>query len=362
MSGTSMDAVDVAIVDFNDRALLKHYKQFPLDETLKQHIRPLNGDSPLSDIARVDHMMGHVFADAVIQSLRDTDTSPEQIMAIGSHGQTVFHHPDKTWQTSIQLGDPNIICAKTGITTVADFRRMDMTLGGQGAPLAPAFHRFQFRDNNKNRTILNIGGIANITNLPADANADVVGFDTGPGNGLLDDWNYRHNQSSMDKDSKWALSGEINPELLNMLKNDPYFTLLPPKSTGREYFNLDWLDKYLSGIEQIRPNDVQATLLELSMETIAEAVQTSFPACEEIYVCGGGAKNPTMVRRLGELLEEQQVSATGQLGIDPDAVEAVTFAWLAYCRLNGFAIDLKSITGSKRKLLAGAVYEPAPLK
>ncbi len=356
MSGTSMDAVDVALVEFDQHASLIAYRQYPIDEQLKHKIRPVNASTSLQDVAEIDYRLGELFASSVNRFLLDTNTSAEKIKAIGSHGQTVYHRPASDWQTSIQLGDPNIICARTGITTVADFRRMDMACAGQGAPLAPAFHRYQFRSTDINRTVLNIGGIANISNLPAIAEMDITGFDTGPGNGLLDDWNFMHNKTAMDKDSNWAKSGSINADLLNRLLDDPYFKLEPPKSTGRDYFNLDWLNDQMQEMN-IKAVDVQATLLQLSIQTIADSITATFPGCEEIYACGGGAQNKTMLERLQALLPEQKVMTTASLGIDPDAVEAVTFAWLAYCRITEQLIDLGSITGADRKILPGAVYK-----
>lgn len=356
MSGTSMDAVDVALVEFDQHASLIAYRQYPIDEQLKRKIRPVNAITSLQDVAEIDCRLGELFASSVNQFLSDTNTPADKIEAIGSHGQTVLHRPGQDWQTSIQLGDPNIICARTGITTVADFRRMDMACAGQGAPLAPAFHRYQFRSTDKNRTVLNIGGIANISNLPATSEIKIAGFDTGPGNGLLDDWNFIHNKTAMDKDSSWAESGSINAELLNRLLEDAYFKLEPPRSTGRDYFNLDWLNDQMRGMN-VAAVDVQATLLELSMRTIADAITATFPGCEEIYACGGGAQNKTMLERLHTLLPKQKVMTTANLGIDPDAVEAVTFAWLAYCRMTEQLIDLGSITGADREILPGAVYK-----
>lgn len=356
MSGTSMDAVDIALVEFDSHARLIDYRQYPIDEALKHRLRPLSASSSFQEIAEMDYRLGELFADSVNRFLRDTDTTVDKVEAIGSHGQTVYHRPEKDWKTSVQLGDPNIICARTGITTVADFRRMDMACAGQGAPLAPAFHRYQFRSPDTNRTVLNIGGIANISNLPAATDMDIVGFDTGPGNGLLDDWNFKHHETAMDTDSDWALSGNVNEALLNKLLHDPYFKLTPPKSTGRDYFNLAWLDQHSLDMNMAAV-DVQATLLELGMRTIADAITLSFPECEEIYVCGGGAKNKTMLDRLQALLPEQDVKTTDALGIDPDAVEAVTFAWLAYCRMTEQLLDLRSITGSDRAILPGGVYK-----
>ena len=356
MSGTSMDAVDIAMVEFDQHADLLDYRQYPIPENLKQQVRAINGNTALEQMAEIDHKLGQLFADAVNRFLTDSNTKASSITAIGSHGQTVYHRPEPDWRTSLQLGDANVICARTGIGTVADFRRMDMACNGQGAPLAPAFHRYQFRGAGKNRTVLNIGGIANISILPADETIDISGFDTGPGNGLLDDWNYKHNQTDMDRDSQWAGTGKVNDELLREMMADPYFALSPPKSTGRDYFNMAWLQRQ-TNTKDISPEDIQATLLEFSMQTIAQAIETCFQECEEIYVCGGGASNPAMLGRLQALLPSTKLMTTEVLGIHPDAVEAVTFAWLAYCRINETKLELSSITGADRPILAGAIYK-----
>ncbi len=356
MSGTSMDAVDVAMVEFAQHASLLDYRQYPIPENLKQQVRAINGNTVLQQVAEIDNKLGQLFADAINRFLTDSNTSADHIAAIGSHGQTVYHRPGHDWRTSIQLGDANVICARTGIDTVADFRRMDMACNGQGAPLAPAFHRYQFHSASKNRTVLNIGGIANISILPSDNSLEITGFDTGPGNGLLDDWNYRHNQTDMDRDSQWASTGEINNKLLQEMMADPYFKLPPPKSTGRDYFNMDWLQRQ-ANTRDLCPEDIQATLLEFSMQTIANAIKTHFQECEEIYVCGGGASNPAMLSRLQLLLASTKLMTTEELGIHPDAIEAVTFAWLAYCRVTETKLNLTSITGANRPILAGAIYK-----
>ncbi|MEM7027651.1 MAG: anhydro-N-acetylmuramic acid kinase [Pseudomonadota bacterium] len=355
MSGTSMDAVDVAVVDVADTVTLKYYFEHPIPHDLRQYVRRIHGDSCLSDVAEIDNKLGNLFADAVNQVIDSNEINREQISAIGSHGQTVFHKPDEN-KNSIQLGDPNVICAKTGIKTVADFRRMDMAFGGQGAPLAPAFHQFQFQDKKINRAILNIGGIANISLLPKAIDASVIGFDIGPGNCLLDDWNQKHNQTFMDKDSEWAAQGQVIPELLTLLFADPYFLLPYPKSTGRDYFNLNWLSDKLKDFRDIKHEDVQATLLELTTHSIANCIKQYFSECEELLICGGGANNPAITSRLAELLSSISVDTTSKAGIEPDAVEAVTFAWLAYCRVNNISLKLESITGSEKEVLLGGIY------
>ncbi len=351
-----MDAVDTALVEFDNKAILKHYRQFPIEEALRTRVRQINADTPLAEVAVIDIILGQLFAAAVNALLKETGLKAEDIAAIGSHGQTVFHQPDKPYPTSLQIGDPNTLCAMTGITTVADFRRMDMVMGGQGAPLAPAFHEYQFGTTERHRVIINLGGIANITQLPAGDNKTVSGFDTGPGNGLLDDWNFIHNSTAMDKDGEWAKTGKILPGLLDKLLADPYFATEPPKSTGRDYFNLDWLDKHLSCLNNYNAVDVQATLLELTVSSIANALKQSFPEIEEVFICGGGAHNTYMLEKLRPLLNNVTIETTAKLGLDPDAVEAVTFAWLGYRRTSHLPLDLSSITGAQKHILPGAVY------
>ena len=234
-----------------------------------------------------------------------------------------------------------------------------MAAGGQGAPLAPAFHACYLRSGESDRVILNIGGIANITLLPRNPAAAVTGFDTGPGNGLLDDWNYLHNGTPMDRDSAWAGTGNAVDNLLQDLLADPYFSLPPPKSTGRDYFNLAWLNSHLKAYAAAAPADVQATLLQLSARSITDAVTREAPATAEIYVCGGGVHNPRLLELVRQRLPAIHIAATSEVGLDPDAVEAVTFAWLAKRRLDGMPGNLPAVTGAEKEVLLGGVYAPS---
>ncbi len=357
MSGTSMDAIDVALVKFNNKAILKFYREYPINNSLRHRIRVINEKSELGHIADLDHELGHLFANSVNNLLEEAKIKSEEIIAVGSHGQTILHKPSTKYNTSIQIADPNIICAKTGITTVADFRRMDMAFGGQGAPLASAFHQYQFQNNDKSFVILNIGGIANITLLPA--NNKVVGFDTGPGNGLLDDWIKLNRDEKFDKNSSWAQSGKINQGLLCSLLNDDYFFLSTPKSTGREYFNLKWLNIHLSKQPlYISPEDIQATLLQLSVISICNTINDVAKDYDEVLVCGGGAYNPVCLRLINDLLPNMKVSTTKDYDLSPDCIEAVTFAWLAKRRLENKTASLPNVTGANRKVLLGGVYRP----
>lgn len=358
MSGTSMDAVDTALVQFTDNTLeVVAYEQFPIEQNLKAAVRALNTNSSLEEVTEYDVRLGHLFADSVNEILRLANIPAEDIIAVGSHGQTILHLPDATYPRTLQIGDPNIIAQKTGITAVADFRRRDIASGGQGAPLAPGFHNFIFRNQQTNRLILNLGGIANFTVLPKNSEQSILGFDTGPGNGLLDDWNRRNNGSDMDRDSNWAATGQIDMPLLDKMLADPFLKLPPPKSTGRDCFNMGWINNMLASINhKVEAANVQATLLELTTRTIADAALLHASQTNEIYLCGGGAHNQRMVARLKELLPSIIIEDTGKLGVDPDAVEAVCFAWLAKQTIDRQSGNEPSVTGAAANVILGGVY------
>jgi anhydro-N-acetylmuramic acid kinase len=280
-----------------------------------------------------------------------------EIRALGSHGQTVRHHPAGAYPFTSQLGNPAVIAELTRITTVADFRARDVAAGGQGAPLAPGFHAAQFRSPAVDRVILNLGGIANITYLPSAGAQPVIGFDTGPGNTLIDQWTYRHRQQRFDRDGAWAATGRVSGALLERLLADPYFAMAPPKSTGREHFHLDWLQGHLAALGQVlAAQDVQATLLELTARSVARALTGFVPGVRELYVCGGGSHNRALMAALSERLPEMTLHTTEELGIHPDWVEAVAFAWLAHQTLEGLPGNLPSVTGARRPVILGAIY------
>ena len=354
-----MDAIDTALVNIDAGSIsLLAYQQFPIPDQIRSAVRNLSAASPLDEVMRMDVALGRLFADAVLKIIELAGKQSQDIRAVGSHGQTVLHHPDSTEPRTLQIGDANIIAYRTGIPTVADFRRADMAAGGQGAPLAPALHAAFFRSATGDRVILNIGGIANITLLPAAADIEVTGFDTGPGNGLLDDWNRRHRGTTMDENGVWAASGRVDKPLLNLLLADPYFSKAPPKSTGRDYFNLEWLDGLLGIYAQTPgPEHVQATLEMLTAHNVADAIRLYAGSSREIYVCGGGTHNIHLMQTLETCLPEATIATTDPLGIPPDAVEAVTFAWLAHCRMEGIPGNLPSVTGAERPVMLGAVYE-----
>lgn len=361
MSGTSLDGIDAALVSFakDQPDLISHYSHaFPpeLKKTLLLITDP-KWTGSLLQIGILNQELGYLFAEAVNTLLNESKFTSQQVTSIGSHGHTVWHQPTGRFPFSTQLGDANIISENTGITTISDFRGRDIAAGGQGAPLVPAFHYHTLSHPEKNRIILNIGGIANITFLPSrESKKDILGFDTGPGNGLMDAWIHRHKGHSFDKNGDWARSGKILPEALSILLKNPYFRMEIPKSTGKEAFNLGWLTKQLDNILLNRDSkDIQATLLELTVRTIVDQI----PKCDEIFVCGGGVHNLQLMRRLQEKLPSIPIESTSTLGIDPDWMEAIAFAWLAKQTSNGQAGNLPVTTGAKGYRILGATYPKA---
>ncbi|WP_275657092.1 anhydro-N-acetylmuramic acid kinase [Photobacterium sanguinicancri] len=364
MSGTSMDGVDAVLVEIDStQTHLVASISFPMGESLKHSLLDVCLGQPtnLQTIGELDHRLGHLFADAVNTLITKANVQPEDIKAIGSHGQTVFHSPDCEYAFTMQLGDANIISAKTGICTVADFRRKDMAFGGQGAPLVPAFHQQLFSCSETSRVILNIGGIANITVL--QPNQHVIGYDTGPGNMLMDAWISFHQQKSYDNNAEWALTGSVNHALLEQLLAEPYLALSAPKSTGRELFNLPWLQQHLAILAQekgitLTPQDVQATLVEFTAMTIANDVRTF--TCNnvpnELLICGGGVHNPLLINRLQTALPQWQILSTSERGVDSDNMEAMAFAWLAYRTLHQLPGNLPDVTGASNAIALGAIY------
>ena len=364
MSGTSMDAVDTVLADFGnpDHPRILAYRQFSIDPDLRTDVRKLNAESSVAEVTRCDYILGELFADSVNRILDHAQVSHQQVEAVGSHGQTILHLPDDPQPRTLQIGDPNLITARTGIATIADFRRMDMAFAGQGAPLAPAFHQRVFGSEHAGRAVLNIGGIANFTLLKAKPDTPILGFDTGPGNGLLDDWNQLHQGTEMDRDSAWAMSGKVQETLLKLFMEDDYFRLPPPKSTGRDYFNLDWVERQLRRLpEEITPADVQATLLQLSIHSIAEGFRREAGSTREIFVCGGGVHNPALLNGLRSQLADVTLASTAELGVDPDAVEALTFAWLAKRTIDRETGSEPGVTGAREPRVLGGLYQTRKL-
>jgi anhydro-N-acetylmuramic acid kinase len=359
ISGTSMDGVDAALVDLAaaPRLLATHTQAYP--DELRARVAELcsGARNELEKYARLDGELGVLFADAALALLTQAGVRPRQVEALGSHGQTVRHYPGLRPGSSLQAADPNIIATRTGITTVADFRRRDLSVGGQGAPLLPVFHDLLFRKRGVARVVLNLGGIANITILPADPRAPVAGFDTGPANTLMDHWASRHLGLPMDVDGKWASGGRVDNALLELMLEDRYFAAAPPKSTGTDYFGLKWLDRRLKrrGGRPTRRN-VQTTLCELSARTIVDAIVRHAAETREVLVCGGGVHNLALMFRLQVLLGDVPVRSIEDFGVAPDWIEAMAFAWLAQQTLAGRPGNLPAVTGASRPVTLGGIY------
>jgi anhydro-N-acetylmuramic acid kinase len=363
MSGTSLDGIDIAMVEFKTRSwhvIETAYQPFPA-EMREKLLGLCNAPSLDVDLlGRTDGLLGQLYAEAVLEMLLKSKLPAKDIVAIGSHGQTIRHRPllepsnsriPQPLPYTLQIGDPNIIAERTGITTVADFRRRDLAAGGQGAPLVPAFHAYALHSAQERRGVLNIGGIANITRL----SDEISGFDTGPGNTLIDAWTQLHFQKSCDQGGELAANGVLDRTLLAAMMADPYFQMPPPKSTGREYFNLQWLKKYLpaSGISAL---DVLATLTHLTAHSIADAIRRFVPQIDRVLVCGGGTHNDYLMMLLAGLLAPRQVGSTQEAGLDPDFVEATAFAWLAKQTLEHKPGNLTSVTGARKAVILGGVY------
>ena len=374
ISGTSADGIDAALVSFERwadssvtaqpfvtgdsiRATLALGRTYPYPHSLRAQVLALSQHDapslPLDAIGSLDTQLGQAFAAAANASIDASGIDRNRILAIGSHGQTLRHQPSGEYPFSLQLGDANVIAERTGITTVADFRRRDIAAGGQGAPLLPIFHAAMLRDPNEARAVLNLGGIGNLTLLPVDG--AVTGFDTGPANGLMDAWCEHHLGTAFDAAGAFAARGHIDDALLARLLGNPYFALPAPKSTGRDQFHLGWLDAQLQGVT-IAPEDVQATLCELTAASIANALRTAQPETKRVLVCGGGVHNPVLLARLAARLPAIAIESTAVHGLDPDFVEAMAFAWLARETLAGRPGNLPEVTGARGLRVLGAIY------
>jgi anhydro-N-acetylmuramic acid kinase len=357
MSGTSLDGIDIALTSIeaprNIRLLGARCVPFPLElrNALLNLCQPGHDEVRRSALAGQD--WARLAADGVNALLEELGVTAGQITAIGSHGQTIRHHPEQGF--SVQIGAPSLLAEMTGVTVVADFRSRDLAAGGEGAPLVPAFHHWLLSHPDVHRVLVNIGGFANLTLLRP--NEPVTGFDSGPGNVLMDEWITRHLGLPYDQEGRWAGEGKVDDALLSAMLADPYFRRGAPKSTGREYFNATWLGQQLeSQPRPPAPVDVQATLLELTARSIAEAARATAHGCDELYICGGGAHNRVLMSRLQSLLEPLPVSSTQALGVDPDWMEAMAFAWLAWRRLTDQPGNLPAVTGARGERVLGAVY------
>jgi anhydro-N-acetylmuramic acid kinase len=361
MSGTSADGIDAALIKLSvgGRPVLVATHAYPLDPPIRGEIQALmrDGLNEVERLGELDIVLGEMFAAAANGVLRKSGLARKDIRAIGSHGQTLRHRPRAAYPFSLQIGNPSMIAERTGITTVADFRARDMAAGGQGAPLVSAFHHRMFHSHQRHRVIINIGGIANVTSLPSDVAQQVSGFDTGPGNTLLDQWINQHQARAHDEAGQWAASGRASTDLLGKLLSDPYFEAQPPKSTGREHFNLNWLQDHLKRLTA-PPSaaDVQATLVQLTAQSIARAIRQYLPQAQEAYVCGGGAHNRELMLALTASLPGITVATTETLGLAPDWVESSAFAWLAHQAMEREPGNIPSVTGARRAVVLGGIY------
>jgi anhydro-N-acetylmuramic acid kinase len=365
ISGTSADGIDAALLRFDPVPTLLAACTFAFSEDLRSRLLGLmHAESlPIDAFGELDAEVGEAFAAAALALLVDAGVAPAAVVAIGSHGQTVRHRPRNAHPFTLQIGDPNRIAERTGIATVADFRRRDIAAGGQGAPLVCALHAALFASAGEARAILNLGGIANFTLL--QRGEPVRGFDTGPANCLLDGWAQQHLGKSHDPGGEFAASGQVDRKLLDELLADEYFTRPLPKSTGREHFHQGWLDQRLARHAGLAPADVQATLLELSARSIADALVRHAPETRRVIACGGGVHNSRLMQRLAACLPAQlghacALETTAAHGLDPDFVEAAAFAWLARQTLAGLPGNCVDVTGARGPRVLGAVY-PAGL-
>ncbi|MGH8496708.1 MAG: anhydro-N-acetylmuramic acid kinase [Gammaproteobacteria bacterium] len=360
ISGTSMDGADAALVSFDEggcRVVAGHSTAFPADLylTVSNLVAQPTSVPSLDQLGELDTRLGHFFADAALGLLEREAVDASSVIAIGSHGQNIRHCPELAHPFTWQLGDPNVIVARTGITTVADFRRRDVALGGQGAPLMPGFHKAVFAAANEERAVVNLGGMANVTILPRAG--DVLGFDTGPGNALMDIWSQAKRRKPFDEGGAWASQGRVHAGLLERFLDDPFFRKAPPKSTGREYFNKRWIENGLFELTNWpSAEDVQATLLELTARSISDVISGTAPGTERVLLCGGGVHNRRLFERLIELMPGRIVQPADEHGLASDWVEAAGFAWLARQTLSGKAGNITAVTGARRPSILGGVY------
>jgi len=362
MSGTSVDGIDAALVDINDGKIkCLATKSIAFDAPLRNAIIEACSKSYSSSdqATELDSQLAYIYAKTVTDLLNISSADQCNIV-IGCHGQTINHAPNASPSFSLQIGNAQKLANLCKIPVVNDFRSKDLAAGGQGAPLTPAFHNAVFHSTKETRVVLNLGGIANISVLPKDSDADVIGFDTGPGNGLMDYWINKHLSKRFDDAGQWAASGTANQSLLNALLGDDYFKLEPPKSTGRELFNADWLTHKLKGFTELAGKDVQATLCELSAITIANDIKCHAAKCSELILCGGGSHNEELKRRLQLHLPTIKINNSEKYGIDPNFVEAIAFAWLAYRHINKLSGNLPSVTGASSEVVLGTLTHPEP--
>jgi anhydro-N-acetylmuramic acid kinase len=358
MSGTSLDGADVVLVDFHaDRGTLLSAVTTPFPEALTARLRALVHApvASLKELGTLDTALGNFFANCVQESISAAGLDPTNIVAVGHSGHTVFHKPQQPDPFTIQLGDPSVIAATTGIDTICDFRRMDVALGGQGAPLVPVFHEWRFAESEEVRVVLNLGGVANITVL--DPGKPVTGFDTGPANSLMDAWCRHCWNEPFDSNGDRARSGEVIPSLLKRFLDEPYFQLRAPKSTGFEHFNLSWIEDKVSEIgAEMANTDILTTLAELTAISASDAIRDAAPDAKRVILCGGGTNNRYLSKRLSALLADCAVASSAEFGLEPEWVEAVAFAWLARQRIMLLPGNAPAVTGARHSTLLGSIY------
>jgi anhydro-N-acetylmuramic acid kinase len=362
MSGTSLDGVDGVLVDFSaQRPQVLGFASLPFTDSLKAEFLALNvsGADELHRAALAGNALARLYADVVALLLSQCSVPASAVRAVGAHGQTVRHQPQEFDGTgyTLQINQPALVAELCGIAVVADFRSRDIAAGGQGAPLVPPFHAAFFGQGGAPVAVLNIGGISNITLLNPSSGVDVLGFDCGPGNALMDGWCFAHTGQPFDDRGQWAASGQVHPRLLAQLLSEPFFAAKPPKSTGRDLFNRRWLDAHLARLAEILPpQDVQATLTELTAQACAQSLLRYAPGCESLIVCGGGALNSYLMQRLAVALGSKVVQSSENFGLPPLQVEATAFAWLARQTVLGKTGSLKSVTGARGARILGAIY------
>ena len=354
MSGTSLDGLDIALVRQESHPTLLAHHYLPMPAALRAELLALcaSGPDELARAATAEQQWVELAAEGIHKLLKREQLSPDDIRAVGSHGQTVRHEPARGF--TVQIGNPALLAELTGIEVVADFRRRDVAAGGQGAPLVPAFHEALFDTQDSPCAVLNVGGFSNLSLI--EPGQEVRGFDCGPGNVLLDAWIGKVRGETFDRDGAWAASGLLNEALLLRLMSDPYFAGRGPKSTGRELFNLPWLESHLAALPPLPAADVQRTLLELTARSIIDSLQQAQSDTAELLVCGGGAHNGALMQRLQALLPSCRVASTATRGVPPDWVEAMAFAWLAHCCLERIPANRPSVTGARGLRVLGAIY------
>ena len=355
MSGTSCDGIDVALVDFSQkiRLVASHFVAYP-DDIKHQVLALINNQSiTMQRLSRLDTKLGHLYADAVNKLLAEHTIDKAEVSAIGLHGQTVYHEPNHHFANTLQIGSATTTAKLTGIITIANFRQSDVAHGGQGAPLAPILHQNLFAQLGQHVVVLNLGGIANISSINGKK---VIGFDTGPASCLMDEWMQIHRSKAFDENGQWARQGKVNQALLKALLTEPYFNRFYPKSTGRELFNLSWLKQFLNNHPD-KPENIQRTLLQLTIESIALGIKQLQQTIDHVVVCGGGSHNTFLMELLAHKLQVS-IKSSDHYGLNPDYIEAILMAWFAWQYIEQNILDLSGITGTNTAMLYGIQYRP----